>query len=904
MNDLFFEHYSRREVRDTVLAFCSDGTCERALNTDKKWYIGGKIASNVRLRGTRDYDNSIERGRTLYATLNLFLPEVFEQEEKWVEMAGEPEHPIGSNHNTVAYMPSVDIDGIGDIKNLAVKEAVEAAGQYFVDFLAVHGVKKSVHCLFSGGGIYVHIHHALWGTHADWSSDRRREIFGTLEKAYNRLIDDVSREFFRDHPEHIGRVKFDKLNNAKRIFKTIFSIHAKYDYAVIPLNREKIKIEFSRASLPLSDEVLAEGKTWYKEFDLIECDSLTAVLEEKIEEVNEIYSDKCYEGDGEISRKPEALAYEEFPPCIRNICEKAGAHEGKHRALGILATYLYQAGWSEEDSRQLWNEVADRCGVEGRIFETEWGRVCCPNCITMNKDTGGYPNLNLYRLGFCVTDLGCNGKQWPGEYDARAMTEARSKEYNEQKGTSPQSLNGSIDPNAPMRPKNNQGNVEWLVELHGHDLKYVREIADWVRWTGKKWQRDETAINRALKDVVKTLYEVARNTANDTERALASKFASACGNNGVYNATAELASKDVNFSVSVLDFDKDRFALNMNNGVLDLKTRVLRKHSSQDRFLKIIPYDFDSAATCPKWIKFLNETYGGDQDLIAYFQRVVGRALTGDNSDKAFFFMFGPEGDNGKSKILEVLRGLLGEYAYHADISTFLKSRNEKGVREDLVPFYGMRVITSTEPEEGMRFELGLIKIITGEDPINCRELYGKRIVFIPTCKLFFAANNRPAIVERSEAAWSRVHVIPHDISVPKDKQDKQLGEKLKLELPGILNWALEGLKMYSELGGLNPPARVVNAVKEYRIENDTVKQFLDEVCTFKSTNSMSGPELYNSYKEYCLDSGRRPLGLGKFNKAMLDSTVMKGVTRQKEATGYIWVGISAPFARASLQRY
>lgn len=900
MNDTFLDHYNRPEVRQAVIDFCQSGTSQRALNTDKRWYIGGKIESNVRLRGIRDYDNSIARGRTLYATLNLFLPEVFEQEEKWDEKRGEPVIPIGSNHNTFAYMPSVDIDGIGDIKNLAVKEAVEAAGQYFVDFLASHGVKKSVHCLFSGGGIYVHIHHGLWVAHVEWSADKRREIFGTLEKAYNRLIEDVSREFFREHPEHIGRVKFDKLNNAKRIFKTIFSIHAKHDYAVVPLDRENIKIDLVRAGLPLSDDVLADGLTWYKEFDVSERESLTSILEEKIEEVEKICSSRIYTGDGTISRREEALDYAEFPPCIVNICEKATAKEGKHRALGVLATFLYQVGWSEDDSRQLWDEVAERCGVDARIFETEWGRVCCPNCATMPRDTGGYPNLNLHKLGFCVTDLGCKEAGWPGEYDAWAMTEARNTQFT-QKESSP---NTSDDTNTPMRPRNNQGNVEWLVELHGQDLKFVRQYADWVWWTGKKWQRDETAINRALKDVVKVLYEVARNTVNDTDRSLASKFASACGNNGVYNATAELASKDANFSVSVLDFDKDPFALNMNNGVLDLKSRTLRKHSSQDRFLKIIPYDFDSAATCPRWIKFLNETYGGDQDLIAYFQRVVGRALTGDNSDKAFFFMFGPEGDNGKSKILEVLRALLGEYSYHADISTFLKSRNEKGVREDLVPFYGMRVITSTEPEEGTRFELGLIKIITGGDPINCRELYGKHIVFTPTCKLFFAANNRPAIVDRSEAAWSRVHVIPHDISVPKDKQDKQLGGKLKLELPGILNWALEGLKKYFEIGGLSPPARVVNAVKDYRIENDTVKQFLDEVCTFKSTNSMPGPELYNSYKEYCLNFGRKPLGLGKFNKSMLDSTVTKGVTRTKEATGYIWDGISAPYASGYSQRY
>jgi P4 family phage/plasmid primase-like protien len=448
------------------------------------------------------------------------------------------------------------------------------------------------------------------------------------------------------------------------------------------------------------------------------------------------------------------------------------------------------------------------------------------------------------------------------------------------------------------KTKNNQGNVEWLIEIHSHDLKYVREYKDWVRWDGIKWKRDETAITRALADVVKILYDIARCTDDDEERGKAARFASSCGNNAVYMATAQLASRNKNFSVSLLEFDQNDFELNLLNGVLDLDTSELRPHSHLDRFMKCVGYGYDKSAACPKWLRFLDEIYGGDKDLIGYLQRVVGRCLTGSNSDKAFFFLFGPDGDNGKSKVLEILRALLGEYAYHAAFSTFLKSRNEKGVRDDLAPFYGMRLVTSSEPDEGKLFELNTIKGITGGDPITCRELYGKMFSFIPTCKLFFAANNQPAITERSNAAWDRVRVIPHKVSIPKEKQDPMLGDKLKKELPGILNWALAGLKEYSRLGNLADPESVRLAVKEYRLDNDTVRQFIDEVCVFKDTMQILGPDLYDSYKEFCYDTGKRPLGLNKFTSAMIGATALRGVTRKRTPYGWMWYSIHAPEAR------
>jgi hypothetical protein len=417
--DVTVEHYQRPEVKEAILRYCMNGAGSRVLNADEHWYKGGKDPKTVMLRGPADYDATIERGRTLYATLDILEPEVFEQASRWIEERNEPETVLGDLSNCLAFSLSTDIDGIGDIrKDLSVKEAVEAAAQFHCDYLRERGISKSVHCLYSGGGIYVHLHHGLFavdvGNTTLTREDRKRE-YQVITKAYNRLIGDISQAFFREHSEHIGKVKFDQLNNQKRTFKTIFSLHKRHPFAVIPLDPKAIKIDFKRASLPLSDEVLAEGANWYQSFDPSEKEPLVGLIRAHMDEVRKDTREHST-GNGNISRLLEPLDRANFAPCIKNIIEKAQPVEGKHRALGILAAYLYQMGWSEDAAFDLWSGLADRCRVEPRIFETTFGRLSCPLCTTMQTDTGGYPCLNLFNMGFCLPDDHCQGCQWPGDY--------------------------------------------------------------------------------------------------------------------------------------------------------------------------------------------------------------------------------------------------------------------------------------------------------------------------------------------------------------------------------------------------------------------------------------------------------------------------------------------------------
>jgi hypothetical protein len=400
-NDLTREHYQRPEVKGTILRYCLDGEAFRALNGDQGWYTSANDGK-VRLRTPGDYEDTITRFRTLYATLDLLDPSVKQASGVWDDTKHAPTEPIGTLRDCAAYTLGVDIDGVGDIQDPEVKGAVEGAARFLVDALNAAGITKSVHCLYSGGGIYVFVHHGLFRASSEWSPEDREQAFRSLTMAFNGLIEEISQKFFEAHPGHSGKAKFDALNNQKRKFKTIFSIHKRLPFAVIPLDPQHIEINFDKARLPISAEVLGEGERWYQSYDPEELPRLKELLQPYVEQVAEVLQERGVRTrNHEIPRFPKPLPLEKWPPCMRNILEKAEPGKGPHRALAVLAAYLYQAGWPEEEAFKLWVPIAERAGVEARIFYCWFGQMRCPSCQTIRKRSAGYPRVGLGELGYC-----------------------------------------------------------------------------------------------------------------------------------------------------------------------------------------------------------------------------------------------------------------------------------------------------------------------------------------------------------------------------------------------------------------------------------------------------------------------------------------------------------------------
>lgn len=172
---------------------------------------------------------------------------------------------------------------------------------------------------------------------------------------------------------------------------------------------------------------------------------------------------------------------------------------------------------------------------------------------------------------------------------------------------------------------------------------------------------------------------------------------------------------------------------------------------------------------------------------------------------------------------------------------------NNSTANTDIARLKGARLVTSVEPNEGMRLNEGLLKQLTGDDMITARKLYGDEFEYRPEFKLWVATNHKPTIRGTDLGIWRRIHIIPFTVTIPDEKVDKNLGEKLQDELPDILAWMMEGYRLW-RYEGLVKPKVVEDAVRAYRNEMDVISAFLD------SDYVIEGGEVKSSvlYAVYC----------------------------------------------------
>jgi len=423
------------------------------------------------------------------------------------------------------------------------------------------------------------------------------------------------------------------------------------------------------------------------------------------------------------------------------------------------------------------------------------------------------------------------------------------------------------------------GNAMRLVDRHGEELRYCHPWRRWLVWDGRRWRIDEDGeIVRRAVDVRQGIYAEAAalsaeaaNTVDDSKRKeLASKaqatltWAKGSESRVRINAMIELAQSLPGIPVAPDELDAAPWLLNVQNGTLDLRTGELRPHRREDMLTKLAPVAYDPEAECPTWLSFLARIFDGNENLIAFMQRALGYALTGDVSEQVLFICYGV-GANGKSTLLNTVRAVLGEdYARHTPTETLLIRERGGGIPNDIARLKGARFVTAIEADAGRRLAESLIKQITGGDPVAARFMRAEWFEYVPEWKLFLAVNHKPMIRGTDNAIWRRIRLIPFTVTIPEPEQDKHLGEKLLAEAPGILAWMVRGCLDW-QAKGLGTPEEVKAATAEYRDEMDILGDFLSERCIQSPAVEATAKELYDEYVQWCEENNVRPLGKVRF---------------------------------------
>ena len=436
-------------------------------------------------------------------------------------------------------------------------------------------------------------------------------------------------------------------------------------------------------------------------------------------------------------------------------------------------------------------------------------------------------------------------------------------------------------------PLTDYGNAQRMAARHGNDLRYCRDWKKFLVWDSRRWVVDRTdAVMRLAKETVRAIYAEAASASDADDRKQIANHAKKSESEMRLKAMIELVKSEPGIGVVPQQLDTDPWLLAVENGVVNLRTGILRPHDRADLITKIAPVRFDAQATCPTWNAFLERIMSERQPLIAFVQRVVGYTLCGDTSERSLFVLHGV-GANGKSTLLDTIRSLLGDYAARTPVETLLV-KHGNSIPNDVARLQGKRYVYASEADEGRRLAEALVKDLTGGDRISARYLYGEFFEFTPEFKLFLATNHKPEIRGTDNGIWDRIKLIPFDVRIPEGERDRNLGAKLRGELSGILNWAVQGC-LDMQRDGLIPPVEVRSATEGYRSEMDQIASFIEDCCDEGPHLFVISGHLYETYTNWCDQNRERALT----QKAFATQLKARDFVPGKGAQGIrLWEGI------------
>ena len=427
------------------------------------------------------------------------------------------------------------------------------------------------------------------------------------------------------------------------------------------------------------------------------------------------------------------------------------------------------------------------------------------------------------------------------------------------------------------------GNAERLHFLYGGKIRYCYAYKGWFIFDGKRWALDKAG----------QIIEMAKATMRETKiQAEGNESLGSWCNKSESKAKLTALIDLAQSLVPILpeELDADRWLLNCQNGVVNLRTGQLLAHSPSFMISKICNSNFTPEQAEGLWSEVARSILPDDETR-RFVQRFAGYSLTGSVREEKFMVANG-DGANGKGTLIETLGTALGDYCETLAVEILLQSKNTGNGNEpspELAKLPGVRFLMASETGQGRVLDESRVKAITGGDRITARRLRCDPFTYDPQFKLWLSTNHVPRVRGDDDGIWRRFRLV--QFAQKFEGRNRQNGLKEELRKPenlaAALSWAVQGCLAW-QLEGLNEPASILQATRNFQLDCDVIGQFIDSECNVGAGYLSGSKMLYRSFKYWCEENGREPHNSSNFSLMMEN----KGFKKSRNKSGMWWSGL------------
>jgi P4 family phage/plasmid primase-like protien len=286
-----------------------------------------------------------------------------------------------------------------------------------------------------------------------------------------------------------------------------------------------------------------------------------------------------------------------------------------------------------------------------------------------------------------------------------------------------------------------------------------------------------------------------------------------------------------------------------------------------------VAYNFDPNAPEPqRFLAYLDRVCPQD-DVFMTVNHMMGVLLADVQKYEVFWQLYG-KGANGKTVLLDIIEALVGRQ----NVCRVGLEALSPGTRFQTFPLVTAKVNISGElptdmGSSSMAAMEGEFKHAVSGGNIEVERKGVDKTLDRCRARFVMSGNSLPTFIDRSEAIWRRNRIIPFDVQIPPEERDPDLARHIiENELPGIFNWALQGLAQVVEMNRIPESSRGETMKAQHRETCDHEHTFLSEKYEQAGAeHKQKAIDLYQMYREWCYEHGYRPKGEGKFKERVLD---------------------------------